>query len=499
MEQPATSLGRRFGLILLGWLVSRLVLAWFPPVQAAGLFIHPSALAFPALVVASFAVVYGRRGDHATFWLSLGWTADVLVWLCVRPGTGWKEFGFWDAPVLIGSGIGLAAVLVATGLAALVGRREHRTPALLPLSLPLVSLTAVVVTVFTRIPYYTMADVPNEERSLMILGVEIHHINPGGLLLIVVALWATTRLRPLGLRTLMAVVFGVGMSFVLDESVYYALDQVSDEAYGGVASYVGAVGGWLLLTVGGWLWLRRQFGRPDYEPKRPSGLPSGARRVIGHRGAAGLEDENTVEAVLVAVELGLEIVEVDVGVSADGDFFLLHDGKVDRTTDGRGRLSSLTSDAVRALRTGRGHRVPTLGEVLEATREAGAVVFVDMKRTRGHHDALAAVVEAAGADHRVILDFEILDQARAMKAAHPHLCTVISPFVPALMCETAVACSVDGVDTWHQALRPGVLARLARSGMIRTCWFTSDPETGRAVLARDVDGLMSNHPDRLLD
>ncbi len=60
-------------------------------------------------------------------------------------------------------------------------------------------------------------------------------------------------------------------------------------------------------------------------------------QVIGHRGAALAAPENTLESFREAAAQGAKWVEFDVGLSADGQCFVLHDDTLDRTTNGKGR------------------------------------------------------------------------------------------------------------------------------------------------------------------
>ena len=88
--------------------------------------------------------------------------------------------------------------------------------------------------------------------------------------------------------------------------------------------------------------------------------------VIGHRGAAGLAPENTLAAFEKAIELGVDMVELDVHLTADRRLAVIHDDTVNRTTDGTGRVESMSLAEIRRLDAGASQRVPSLEEVLEA-------------------------------------------------------------------------------------------------------------------------------------
>ena len=90
--------------------------------------------------------------------------------------------------------------------------------------------------------------------------------------------------------------------------------------------------------------------------------------VVGHRGAAALWPENTMYAFREAEKLGVDGLETDIRMTRDGELVLCHDERVDRTTDGTGRVCDLSLRELRALDAGRpfcggptGLRIPTLG------------------------------------------------------------------------------------------------------------------------------------------
>lgn len=86
--------------------------------------------------------------------------------------------------------------------------------------------------------------------------------------------------------------------------------------------------------------------------------------IAGHRGAMGLEPENTMRAFRRAVELGVDEIELDVHLSADGELVVIHDTTLDRTTDGSGPVGERTVAELSRLDAGDGERIPMLRDVL---------------------------------------------------------------------------------------------------------------------------------------
>src|SRR5574341_1011125 len=133
---------------------------------------------------------------------------------------------------------------------------------------------------------------------------------------------------------------------------------------------------------------------PFFASERPGA------QVIAHRGGAHLRPENTLAAFSHAVEIGADVVDTDVRTTADGAIVCIHDATVERTTEGAGRVESLTLGELQKLdagyrwstdggRTypfrGQGIRVPSLEEVL--VRFPRARMNVEIKNPPG--EALA--------------------------------------------------------------------------------------------------------------
>ena len=87
--------------------------------------------------------------------------------------------------------------------------------------------------------------------------------------------------------------------------------------------------------------------------------------IIGHRGACGYEPENTLASFKKALDLGVDMIELDVHVLASGELVVIHDHMVNRTTNGTGYLTDFTFEDLRALDAGNGQQVPTLSEVID--------------------------------------------------------------------------------------------------------------------------------------
>ncbi|WP_299312529.1 glycerophosphodiester phosphodiesterase family protein [uncultured Aquimarina sp.] len=87
-------------------------------------------------------------------------------------------------------------------------------------------------------------------------------------------------------------------------------------------------------------------------------------KIFGHRGAAGLVAENTLESIAEALKCNVNGVEIDVHKCKSGELVVIHDETLQRTTNGTGKVSEFTLQELKKYRTREEYKIPTLDEVL---------------------------------------------------------------------------------------------------------------------------------------
>ena len=108
--------------------------------------------------------------------------------------------------------------------------------------------------------------------------------------------------------------------------------------------------------------------------------------VWAHRGAAAYAPENTLPSFELAAEMKADGCETDVHFSKDGKIMVLHDAKIDRTSNGQGLVTDYTYDELQVFDFGiktdaryKGTRIPTMDEVFEVCRRNGMTINVEIK------------------------------------------------------------------------------------------------------------------------
>lgn len=206
----------------------------------------------------------------------------------------------------------------------------------------------------------------------------------------------------------------------------------------------------------------------------------------------GIEPENTLRSFVAAERAGLDLIELDLHLSKDGALVVMHDAEVDRTTDGAGPIAEKTLAELRALDAGRGERVPTFEEVLDAVRSPLQAEIKDVAAAR----ALAEVMRRRDLVTRVeVISF------------HDEALAEIARLVPGV--RTALVASRYGLDVVERAVAVGAttlvlnIRRLtlevvehARKADLRIIgWVVNTQDHLRLVRALELDGATTDYPE----
>ena len=242
-------------------------------------------------------------------------------------------------------------------------------------------------------------------------------------------------------------------------------------------------------------------------------------RLFGHRGAAGVAPENTLVSFCRAWEAGVDVLELDVHATADGEVVVIHDATVDRTTDGSGEVRSLTMRDLERLdagfrfspdggRTfpyrGQGVAVPRLADLLqelpdaplniEIKQEHPSIVreVVDLVRAArasivlaAEHDAIMREIREAAPD--VPTSLSALEVATFVRALHAG----DQPMLPA----GAVALQIPPRFGDVVLVNVETLEAAHAQGAEIHVWTINDPDEVRELVALGCDGIISDFPD----
>ena len=245
--------------------------------------------------------------------------------------------------------------------------------------------------------------------------------------------------------------------------------------------------------------------------------------VIAHRGGGGLWPENTLFAFEKAEALGVDVIEMDLRVTSDGAIVVMHDSMVDRTTNGSGRLESMTLVEVRKLDAGyrfriaagdfpfrgQGHTAPTLEEVL--SRFPKARLNVEMKGFSPEQAVkLCRLLREREATGRVLVASFSHDAMTAFREQCPSVATIatarealmlyqLNRFLLARLYRSpAVAIQMPEALGARKVLDPPLLELAGRFNIKVQVWTVNEESDMKRLLDMGVQGILTDYPDRLL-
>lgn len=239
-----------------------------------------------------------------------------------------------------------------------------------------------------------------------------------------------------------------------------------------------------------------------------------ARRVliIAHRGDSSAFPENTLPAFRSAVQLGADLVELDYHHSEDGVPIVLHDKKLDRTTNaanvlGRGGVlvTDLRSADLKQLDAGRWFdarfadtRLPTLKESLRVI-QAGSVTLIERKG--GDAATCVDLLRTLGLLDRVVVQSFDWDYVRDCHRLAPTLALAVlgSDPLSSDKLDLAVKSGARIVGWNHERIGRKEIQSIHARGLKVWVYTVDDVTRARQLIADGIDGIITNVPGRMLN
>ncbi len=204
----------------------------------------------------------------------------------------------------------------------------------------------------------------------------------------------------------------------------------------------------------------------------------------------------------LAVAQRSDMIEIDLHRTRDGAVVITHDETLDHL-GGTGEIADATLAAVRALDAGGGERVPTLDEVLDAF---GARIPFNLEIKRGTNADYEGLEEIAleAAVCRDLLPqtlfssfFDSVLGRLRQRSPDARLAVLVSPRAPDRWLERARAVRAEAVNPWKGLATPELIEAAHAEGLAVYPYTVDDSLELHRMLDLGVDGIFTNHPDRL--
>ena len=229
---------------------------------------------------------------------------------------------------------------------------------------------------------------------------------------------------------------------------------------------------------------------------------------IAHRGASAYAPENTMAAFEKAVELGADVLELDLHLTRDNELVVIHDDSLDPTTDGRGPVHRRSLKDRKRLDAGlwfgqdfAGQRIPMLDEVLD--RFAGKVpLALEIKAGStffpGIEEEVVSVLRRHSAiEHSAVASFDHY-ALRRVKEIEPALRTAaLLVGRPVSLSAIAGPGRADAIALEASLVTRTEVEACRAAGLQLVVWVVNEPAQMRYFIDLGVDGIITDRPDLL--
>ena len=235
------------------------------------------------------------------------------------------------------------------------------------------------------------------------------------------------------------------------------------------------------------------------------GLAQGGEiMVTAHRGASGYCPENTLSSFKKAIELKAGIIELDVHRSLDGEIVVIHDDKVDRTTNGKGKVKELTLKELQSYDAGawfapefKGEHIPTLREVIKLIK--GKILLNIEIKAEGCEEGIVKIVKEEKIIDQIIVSSFHHQFLKKIKKINPQIKTAAlvtySPDLKSIVEDI----KADALNIRWEFLNESILKKAHQLGLEVNVWTVNDREAMKKMIELGVDGIITNYPDKLLE
>lgn len=229
-----------------------------------------------------------------------------------------------------------------------------------------------------------------------------------------------------------------------------------------------------------------------------------------HRGASGYFPENTMLSFEKAIELGCNGIETDVQLTKDGEMVLIHDEKLDRTTNGIGFVKGYTLKELKTLDAGSfvserfcTAEIPTAEELIELAKAKNIVVNFELKTGQIWYEDIEEKLI------NLICKHNFKEKAIISSFNHYSIqkCREIDKSISTGLLysdglyEPQLYAKIVGAEAIHPYFptvdNKSLIDRIKAEGIRINCYTINAVEDMKRFLGYDVDGIITNYPDKL--
>jgi len=223
--------------------------------------------------------------------------------------------------------------------------------------------------------------------------------------------------------------------------------------------------------------------------------------VIGHRGAMGHETENTLASIQKALDLNVDMIEIDVFKIASGEIAVFHDKKIDRLTNGSGDIENLNLEALKSLTVKGNHKIPLLIEVLDVI-DHKVPLNIELKGPGTSEDIIQIINSYLvnggwSLDDFLISSFNWEELKEMRRINNDIAIAVLTEENPLDAIAIAKELKAVAINPNYLGLTKENVSEIKSQGFKIFTWTVNDKEQISKMRELGVDGIFTNYPERV--
>ncbi len=239
-------------------------------------------------------------------------------------------------------------------------------------------------------------------------------------------------------------------------------------------------------------------------------------QVIAHRGASGDAPETTLAAYRLALQIGVDGIEMDVHRLRDGVIVAIHDSDVKRTTNGKGQISELTLAELKALDAGSwfnkafpkkarpefvGLKVPTLQEIIDLAKESSVTLYIEAKDPERYapdfETSLLSIIRSNQVEKRARLLSFSPQSISKIKSSDPSIRTTLLISAGKDPVGAALQVSADELAIRHDLATHSIVDTGHKNSLSISVWTVDRQADLQRMIRLGVDCIITNYPEQL--
>ncbi|MCD0464027.1 glycerophosphodiester phosphodiesterase family protein [Flavobacterium sp. ENC] len=222
---------------------------------------------------------------------------------------------------------------------------------------------------------------------------------------------------------------------------------------------------------------------------------------IAHRGAKAYEPENTLKAFQKALDLNADGIELDVHLSSDGHVIVIHDETIDKMTNGKGFVNTLSLPELKSFLIEDLYEIPTLKEVFDLVNKK-CLINIELKNADTLTKVVALIDEYVSGknwkyEHFIVssFDWNALLEVHNLDSKIP--IGVLTETDLDLAVAFAETIKAKAVHPYYHLLNQENTAKMQKQGFLVLPWTVNIGEDIQKIKKFNVDGIITDFPDKV--